>query len=125
MLPKRQNPTPAGFFQWATKFTNWVTTTCLWICLTAIESSSKPIEDFYDGYVVNAIMDACYKSAKTKKWEPVELKEWRGKTEVEPLSAFVEYDVNHWLVKEELLPDGRKKVILKEKVSGKIIQRED
>jgi hypothetical protein len=69
-------------------------------------------------------MDACYKSAKTKKWEPVELKEWRGKTEVEPLSAFVEYDVNHWLVKEELLPDGRKKVILKEKVSGEIIQKE-
>ena len=91
----------------------------------SIESSSKPIEDFYDGYVVNAVMDACYKSAKTKKWEPVELKEWRGKTEVEPLSAFVEYDVNHWLVKEELLPDGRKKVILKEKVSGKIIQKED
>jgi hypothetical protein len=70
-------------------------------------------------------MDACYKSAKTKKWEPVELNEWRGKTEVEPLSAFVEYDKNHWLVKEELLPDGRKKVILKEKTSGKIIQRED
>jgi hypothetical protein len=55
----------------------------------------------------------------------VELNEWRGKTEVEPLSAFVEYDINHWLVKEELLPDGRKKVILKDKVSGEIIQKED
>ena len=90
----------------------------------SIEKGKKPIEDFYDGYVVNAIMDACYKSAKTKKWEPVELKEWRGKTEVEPLSAFVEYGQNHWLVKEELLPDGRKKVILKEKLSGEIIQIE-
>lgn len=90
----------------------------------AIEAGKKPTEDFYDGYVVNAIMDACYKSAKSKKWEPVELKEWRGKTEVEPLSAFVEFDEKHWLVKEELLPDGRKKVILKEKVSGEIIQRE-
>lgn len=86
----------------------------------AIETGKKPTEDFYDGYVVNAIMDACYLSAKTKKWEPVELKEWRGKTEVEPLSAFVEYDENHWLVKTEILPDGRKKVILKNKVSGKI-----
>ncbi|MEN8118691.1 MAG: Gfo/Idh/MocA family oxidoreductase, partial [Bacteroidota bacterium] len=89
----------------------------------AIESGRKPVEDFYDGYVVNAVMDACYKSAKTKKWEPVELKEWRGKTDVEPLSAFVEYDENHWLVKEELLPDGRKKVILKNKASGEILQR--
>ena len=61
---------------------------------------------------------------KTKKWEPVELNEWRGLTEVEPLSAFVEFDENHWLVKEEILPDGRKKVILKEKDSGKIIQKE-
>jgi hypothetical protein len=53
---------------------------------------TPPNEDFYDGYVVNAIMDACYKSAKTKKWEPVELKEWRGDNEVEPLTAFVEYN---------------------------------
>lgn len=90
----------------------------------SIEKGNKPSEDFYDGYVVNAVMDACYKSAKTKKWEPVELKEWRGKTEVEQLSAFVEYDENHWLVKEEILPDGRKKVILKEKESGVILQKE-
>ncbi len=91
----------------------------------AIDEERKPMEDFYDGYVVNAIMDACYKSAKSKKWEPVGLKEWRGKTEVEPLSAFVEYDKDYWLVKEELLPDGRKKLVLKEKESGQIIQREE
>ncbi|GAB1454289.1 Gfo/Idh/MocA family oxidoreductase [Draconibacterium sp.] len=91
----------------------------------AIETGKKPTEDFYDGYIVNAIMDACYISAKTKKWEPVELKEWRGKTEVEPLSAFVEYDENHWLIKSEILPDGRKKVILKVKSSGEIIEKVD
>lgn len=89
----------------------------------AIEKNKKPIEDFYDGYVVNAIMDACYQSAKTKKWEPVNLIDWRGKMEVEPLSAFVEYDENHWLVKEELLPDGQKKVILKDKTTGEISQK--
>lgn len=44
--------------------------------------------------------------------------------EVEPLAAFLEYDQKHWLVKEELLPDGRKKVIFKEKLSGEIIQKE-
>jgi len=49
----------------------------------SVEEGKKPTEDFYDGYVVNAIMDACYKSAKTKKWEPVELKEWRGKNGAE------------------------------------------
>jgi predicted dehydrogenase len=90
----------------------------------AIEAGQKPMEDFYDGYVVNAIMDACYLSAKTKKWEPVKLNEWRGKTDAEPLSAYIEYDKNHWLVKEEILPDGRKKVILKVKSSGQIIQKE-
>ncbi len=89
----------------------------------AIERGEKPIEDFYDGYVVNAIMDACYKSAKTKKWEPVELNEWRGLEEAEPLTAFVEYDKDYWLIKEEVLPDGRKKVILKEKSSKEIIEK--
>ena len=90
----------------------------------SFESNRKPVEDFYDGYVVNAIMDACYKSAKTKKWEPVELNEWRGKTKAEPLVAYVEYDKSHWMIKEELLPDGRKKVIIKDKTSGEIIQKE-
>jgi predicted dehydrogenase len=88
----------------------------------AIENNNPPVEDFYDGYVVNAVMDACYKSAKTKKWEPVELKEWRGDNEVEPLTAFVEYDKDNWLVKTETLPDGRKKIILKEKGTGEITQ---
>ena len=90
----------------------------------SFEAGRKPVEDFYDGYVVNAIMDACYKSAKTKKWEPVELNEWRGKKEAEPLASFVEYDKDHWMIKEELLPDGRKKVILKHKTSGEVIQKE-
>jgi predicted dehydrogenase len=89
----------------------------------SIENGRPPMEDFYDGYVVNAIMDACYKSAKTKKWEPVELKEWRGAEKVEPLTAFVEYDTDHWLVKTEVLPDGREKIILKNKASGEITQK--
>ncbi|MBN1820801.1 MAG: Gfo/Idh/MocA family oxidoreductase [Prolixibacteraceae bacterium] len=89
----------------------------------AMENDKKPLEDFYDGYVVNAVMDACYKSAKTKKWEAVELKEWNGLEDVEPLTAFVDYDKDHYLVKEEVLPDGRKKVILKVKTSGEIIQK--
>ena len=30
------------------------------------------------GYIVNAIIDASYKAAESKKWEPVELKDWRS-----------------------------------------------
>jgi len=89
----------------------------------SLEKGLAPMENFYDGYVVNAIMDACYRSARTKQWEPVALNEWRGKTEVEPLTAFVEYDPLHWLIKTEILPDGRKKVILKNKETGEISQR--
>ena len=42
----------------------------------SLEAGEEPAETFYDGYIVNAIMDACYKSIESKKWEPVEL-EWR------------------------------------------------
>lgn len=88
----------------------------------ALDSNAQPMETFYDGYVVNAIMDACYKSAKTKQWEPVILEDWRGRTDVTEFSPFVEYDEHHWHIKDELMPDGRKKVIKKNKVSGEIVQ---
>jgi predicted dehydrogenase len=89
----------------------------------SMDQGNQPLESFYDGYVVNAIMDACYKSVRSKKWEPVELDIWRGKTEVEQVVSFKEYDRDYYLVKEEKLPDG-KKLILKDKKTGKIIQRE-
>jgi len=89
----------------------------------SMDQNNQPLESFYDGYVVNAIMDACYKSVESKKWEPIELDVWRGKTEVEQVVSFREYDKDYYLVKEEKLPDG-KKLILKNKKTGKIIQRE-
>jgi predicted dehydrogenase len=87
------------------------------------EGRIKPMEDFYDGYIVNEIMDACYKSAKSKKWEPVNLNLWRGLEKAKPISEVREFDSEHIFVKEEILPDGTFKVILKEKKTGKIIQR--
>lgn len=89
-----------------------------------LDDGNDPMEDFYDGYVVNAIIDACYLSAKSKKWEPVQLDIWRGKNEVQKISALKEYDDDHYLIKQEQLPNGTTKLILKEKVSGKIIQKE-
>ena len=89
----------------------------------ALENGSQPMETFYDGYVVNAIMDACYRSAETKKWEPVLIKDWRGRTGLSDKVETVDYDDQHLLIKEEILPDGRKKVIIKHKTSGKISEK--
>jgi predicted dehydrogenase len=92
--------------------------------LNAFENKQKPVEDFYDGYVVNEILDACYRSAKSKKWEPVNLIEWRGGTFQKEAVKMQDYDADHSLIKEEKLPDGRRKVILKNKKTGEITQRE-
>ncbi len=86
----------------------------------AYENGTQPRETFYDGYVVNAIIDAAYKSAKTKLWEPVQLPEWRGKRGLSKPSVYQAYDEKHWLIKEEILPNGDKKIILKDKASGEI-----
>jgi hypothetical protein len=89
----------------------------------AIEKGSAPKETFYDGYVVNAILDAAYKSAKTKLWEPVQLDIWRGKTGLTKESHLTEYDADHYLVKEEMTHYGAKKLILKNKITGKISEQ--
>lgn len=86
----------------------------------AMDKGTTPIETFYDGYVVNAIMDAAYQSVKSKKWEPVELEIWRGKEGVPKLSSQREYDEDHYLIKEEVTHYGAKKLILKNKKTGKI-----
>ncbi|MHA8060112.1 Gfo/Idh/MocA family protein [Aquirufa beregesia] len=90
----------------------------------AYEKGEKPMETFYDGYVVNAIIDAAYRSAKTKLWEPVQLPEWRGQEGLIKPSVYQEFDADHWFIKEEILPNGDKKVILKVKASGEIIEKE-
>ncbi len=90
----------------------------------AVETGREPLETFYDGYVVNAVLDAAYKSAETKQWEPVALPVWRGQEGVTQGITLVEYDENHYLIKEEITHDGRHKIILKEKQSGAIIERD-
>ena len=91
--------------------------------LDSLDQAKEPMETFYDGYVVNAIMDACYASAKSKKWETIDLPIWRGGDESISKIGPKEYDKDHWLIKEEKMPDGKLKVILKEKSTEKIIQR--
>jgi predicted dehydrogenase len=89
----------------------------------AMDEGSAPMETFYDGYIVNAIIDASYQAAKSKKWEPIELEIWRGKNYQADEEALKTYDNDYFLVKEEVMPDGRKKLILKDKSSGEIIQK--
>lgn len=89
----------------------------------AMEQGKQPKETFYDGYIVNAILDAAYKSAKSKIWEPVDLNIWRGKSGVSKHSHLMEYDGDHYLIKEEVTHYGSKKVILKNKGTGKIVEK--
>lgn len=91
--------------------------------LDSLDAGRKPMEDFYDGYIVNAIMDAAYKSVESKQWEPVIIDDWRGSTEADSGVKMSEYDADHFLIKEEKMPDGRTKLILKQKAGGKIIQK--
>lgn len=89
----------------------------------AMEQGTQPKETFYDGYVVNAVLDAAYKSAKSKQWEPVKLDIWRGRVGVSKDAHLQEYDADHYLVKEEVTHYGAKKVILKNKKTGKISEQ--
>jgi predicted dehydrogenase len=85
----------------------------------ALDAGRQPSETFYDGYIVNAVMDACFKSATKRAWEPVELADWRGghtarigeNKQPETVDGKV-------VIKRELLPDGRSKLILKDPKSG-------
>jgi predicted dehydrogenase len=91
--------------------------------LDAYEQGRPPMETFYDGYVVNAIMDAAYRSMTSKRWEPVELDVWRGSEDITDQSAHTDFDAEHYLIKQEVMPDGQIKYILKHKQSGEISQR--
>lgn len=82
----------------------------------AIDQRRRPQETFYDGYVVNAIVDACYRSNVSRRWEPVEL-DWRGGTTAR-ITKTPRMHEGHVVIKEELLPDGRRKRILKHRDSG-------
>ena len=88
----------------------------------SMDKGVAPMETFYDGYVVNTIIDACYKAAKSKKWEPVDIKDWRGGSGDKKESVLKEYDSEHYLIKEEKMPNGNLKTILKHKKTGAISQ---
>jgi predicted dehydrogenase len=87
----------------------------------AIDAGRAPTETFYDGYVVNAVMDACFRSAASRRWEPVEL-EWRGGS-TPRIAKSARTEDGMTVIKEELLPDGRRKLILKDPTTGEFHDR--
>ena len=90
----------------------------------AIDEGREPLETFYDGYVVNAIIDACYKSAKSKQWETVEIQDWRGTTETtDAQTAQSDADERYAPLKSERMPDGRMKRLFRDRETGEIIER--
>jgi hypothetical protein len=90
----------------------------------SIEAGNAPRETFYDGYVVNAVMDAAFRSAKSRSWEPVQLGEWRGAPTARIGSGHEpeKYD-GMVVIKREIMPDGRHKLILKDPASGDYLDR--
>ena len=87
----------------------------------AIDAGTPPRETFYDGYVVNSVMDACYRSATSGRWEPVTL-DWRGGTTPRIASEPERFE-GQVVIKREFLPDGRHKFILKDEASGDFTDR--
>jgi predicted dehydrogenase len=100
--------------------------------LNARDEGRAPLETFYDGYIVNAVIDACYKSMRSGRWEPVKLAEWRSEARPDrgspPRKAPAEGQkkprtAGPTVIKVERLPDGRTKRILKDKATGRIVER--
>ncbi|MDQ3499398.1 MAG: Gfo/Idh/MocA family oxidoreductase, partial [Actinomycetota bacterium] len=87
----------------------------------AIDEGREPRETLYDGYVVNSIMDACYRSADSKQWEPVQL-EWRHGATPRITKSSEKFE-GQTVIKSETLPDGRRKMILKDDKTGDYVDR--
>lgn len=87
----------------------------------AMDNGTTPAETFYDGYVVNAVIDACYRSAESKQWEPIDL-DWRGG--VTPrIRPDRQTEDGLIVIKEETFPDGRRKMVLRDPETGAMSER--
>lgn len=89
----------------------------------ALDSGGQPMETFYDGYVVNAVLDACFKSAKSKQWEPVVIDDWRAAKPTQRIGAQPVMVDGMAVVKEERMHGNKLKQILCDQQTGKIVER--
>jgi predicted dehydrogenase len=89
----------------------------------ALDEGRQPVETLLDGYVVNAVMDACYRSAKTRSWEPVKLERWHGGKPAKAAAGKRPARERYSVIKEERMPDGTVKQIVQDWKTGHVIQR--
>ena len=76
----------------------------------AMEVGREPAETFYDGYVVNAVMDAC---PAPRGPVPGSRSSWTGAEGSTPrVTRQAQTEDGLVVVKEEQLPDGRRKLVL-------------
>ena len=88
----------------------------------ALDAGRAPAETFHDGYVVNAVMDAAYRSATSRAWAPVALDVWRG-GEVPRIAPRPDMYEGLMVIKREILPDGRHRLILRDPTTGEFLDR--
>lgn len=88
----------------------------------ALETGRAPQETFHDGCIVNAVMDAAYRSARSRQWESVALPDWRA-PDTPRLAVEPERFEGLLVIKRELLPDGRAKLILRDPATGDFSER--
>jgi hypothetical protein len=86
-----------------------------------MDTGRAPMETFHDGYVVNAVVDACYRSATSRQWEPIELADWRAQP-VPKIKVEARQIDGQIVIKEERMPDGAMKRILRNRQTGQITQ---
>ncbi len=89
----------------------------------ALDEGRPPRETFFDGYVVNAIIDASYASAASKRWEPVRLDEWDAAADKAGVESIRGEKRGPILIKKERMPDGRTKLIFKDPATGAITEK--
>ena len=74
--------------------------------------------------MVNAILGAICRSAASKQWEAVGLPVRRGAEASDVIRAYTSFDDKYFLIKEEVLPDGVTKRILKDMQIGYVVSME-
>ena len=88
----------------------------------SMDKGVAPTGTVNDGYIVNTIIDACYKPAESKKMGTCRYQGLACGAGDKKESVLKEYDSEHYLIKEEKMPNGNLKTILKHKQTGAISQ---
>jgi hypothetical protein len=65
-------------------------------------------------------VDAAYRSIPSKRWEPVQLQQWRGDDQTSADASQELIDKKEEIIKKEVLPDGTTRWIVRNRETGEI-----